>query len=704
MPPEYRVALIGAGYISAIHAEALRSVPGVKISAIVDTNEARAKALGAAFGVQQIFPSISHLLANNACDAAHVLVPPHHHFEAAAELLRRGVHVFLEKPMATSSSQCTSLEAIAAEHGARLGINQNFVFHPAFVRLRERLKGLGRLHHIAVHYNVQLRQLQARQFGHWMFQAPENILLEQAVHPLSQILTLTGPIESVSVLPQAPRHLTPGLPFYGTWQIALRGSMATAQLFLSVGQDFPTWGISAICADGMITADILNDRLSVQSRTKWPDFFDSFINGVSTGFMSISQSSSNLSSYIASILRLRPRSDPFFISMRESIAAFYRGLGAGKVPVDGKFGLDVVRLCEQIAEAGGVAPRSAPATTSSAAAVTRAPNWDIAVLGGTGFIGTHVVRRLISSGHRIAVLARNTKALPEVFSDPRVHLIPGDVHTAADVIKTIGNAKTVINLSPGASGTTVAEVVGSMNSAVRIVAESCLQQGVTRLVHTSSIASLYLGNSGDTIGAATPPDPRSLDRAPYARAKAEGERILLELHRDRRLPVVILRPGVVVGEGGLAFHSGLGFYNADRHCLGWNRGSNPLPFVLAEDTASAIATACTAPDIEGRCFNLVGDVRLTAREYIAELARVLERPLVFYPQSPAKLFVLELGKWIIKRAIGRRDAPRPSYRDFLSRGLAAGFDCSDTKSALSWSPISHRAEFIKAAIETQKQS
>ena len=90
-----------------------------------------------------------------------------------------------------------------------------------------------------------------------------------------------------------------------------------------------------------------------------------------------------------------------------------------------------------------------------------------------------------------------------------------------------------------------------------------------------------------------------------------------------------LRPALVVGEGGDAFHGGLGFFNNEQHCIGWNTGNNPLPFILVEDVADAIALALKAPDVAGRCYNLVGDVRLTAREYLAELALALGRPLRF---------------------------------------------------------------------------
>ena len=54
--------------------------------------------------------------------------------------------------------------------------------------------------------------------------------------------------------------------------------------------------------------------------------------------------------------------------------------------------------------------------------------------------------------------------------------------------------------------------------------------------------------------------------------------------------------------------------------MGWNHGRNPLPFVLVEDVADAIARATLKPELSGRSLNLVGDVAMTAREYIDELA------------------------------------------------------------------------------------
>ena len=174
------------------------------------------------------------------------------------------------------------------------------------------------------------------------------------------------------------------------------------------------------------------------------------------------------------------------------------------------------------------------------------------------------------------------------------------------------------------------------------------------------------------------------------------DRMLFDLHAREGLPVVILRPGLVVGAGTSPFHSGLGTYNNEQHCLGWNDGRNPLPFVLAEDVAAAIAKACDVEGIDGRAFNLVGDVRLDARDYTAALAAALGRPLRFHPQSPPRLWLIEQAKWMVKRISGRRGSA-PSLRDLHSRGLRARFDCRDTEDALGWKPVADRATFLARA-------
>jgi nucleoside-diphosphate-sugar epimerase len=297
----------------------------------------------------------------------------------------------------------------------------------------------------------------------------------------------------------------------------------------------------------------------------------------------------------------------------------------------------------------------------------------------------------------VSVMARNTQNLGDVFRDPRVTVHRGDIRDDAAVGRAIAGAKVVVNLAHGGGGANFEAVRAAMVGGAESVARACLAAGVRRLVYVGSIASLYLGPQDAPVTGATPPDPQESERGDYARAKALADRAMLAMHKTDGLPVVILRPGVVVGEGGPPFHSGVGLYNNEQHCIGWNAGRNPLPFVLAEDVADAVFRAAEAPGVEGKCYNLVGDVRLSAREYTAALAAALGRPLRFHPQSPRFLWAEDAGKWVVKRATGR-NVPAPTMRDFLSRGMMAQFDISDAKRDLGWTPVSDPAVFTDRAI------
>ncbi len=692
-----RICLVGAGYISRIHADAVATLPGHTITTVVDVNLPAAQRLAQQIGAPHAFASVQEALAADATapifDRAHVLVPPDLHAATAAPLLAAKKPVLLEKPLATSAEQCTSL--IAAAASTPLGINQNFVHHPAFARLRQMVdaRALGRPTWIGCIYNVPLRQLAARQFGHWMFREPGNILLEQAVHPLSLLTALAGPVRDLTALAGPPLEIAPGVPFVQSVDASLACERLPAQLRFAVGQDYPFWQITAVCADGVVVADILANRVFTYGRTRWLPAVDETLSGLRTATSVAAESVKGLLNYSLSTAKLRPRSDAFFVSMTGSLGAFHRSLDANQpLELDGAFGADLVRTCELIRDQAF--PKASPVPASS---LTDAQPCDVAILGGTGFIGGHVVQRFLDAGQRVAVMARSTANLPALFSDPRVVIHRGDIRNADAVRQAIRGAPVVVNLAHGGGGADFAAIKAAMVGGAETVARATLAEGTKRLIHVGSIASLYLGPQPAPVTDATPPDPEETKRGDYAHAKVLADRMLLGLHATEKLPVVILRPGVVVGAGSSPFHSGVGLFNNEQHCIGWNQGRNPLPFVLAEDVADAIFRASEVPGIEGRAYNIVGDVRLTAREYIAALGQALGRPLRYHPQSTRWLWLEDSGKWVVKRATGR-DVPAPAMRDFLSRGMMAGFDTTAAQRDLGWTPTKDPARFADRAI------
>ena len=137
---------MGAGFISRVHAEALGMVPGVQIAAVVDPNSDSAHSLARTWNIPLVFASVRDALEADAFDRAHVLVPPERHAEVAAALIAAGKPVLVEKPLAETAAACAALMQHATAAGVTLGVNQNFVHHPAFVRLRAlvQARGLGR--------------------------------------------------------------------------------------------------------------------------------------------------------------------------------------------------------------------------------------------------------------------------------------------------------------------------------------------------------------------------------------------------------------------------------------------------------------------------------------------------------------------------------------------------------------------------------
>src|SRR5580704_9691868 len=121
--------------------------------------------------------------------------------------------------------------------------------------------------------------------------------------------------------------------------------------------------------------------------------------------------------------------------------------------------------------------------------------------------------------------------------------------------------------------------------ATRRVGHCALEAGVKRLVYAGTIDSYYCGAGAGIITEQTPLDKQIGKRNLYARAKAASEEILTRMHHEQGLPLVIVRPGIVIGRGGSPFHWGVGRWWNDTVCEIWGDGNSKLPLVLVEDVA-----------------------------------------------------------------------------------------------------------------------
>jgi len=617
-----RVALVGAGYIADTHLAALRGLPAVEVVALCDVALERARAAAARHGVAHAVASLAELVGLSI-DVVHLCVPPDLHVALARECLEHGFSVFVEKPLALSARDAEELFALARERGLALGANHNATFHPAFRRLLERLRqgAIGRLEHVDVQLAVPLRQLDARDYSHWMFRRPENIVFEQAVHPFSQLMELVGAPDDVHARVLSTRELGPGQPFHERWAVAARARGTTVQCSFSFGATFQESRLSVRGSDGALVADLHRNTLQEELKTQWLDFWDDYLAGRRRARGLTRDARTNLLRYLRQTLRLAPRGDAFFVGMRGAMAAFHAALRAGREPPgNARQVAGVLAWCE--ACTGELAPRPVVSPPPFSSTPPRAG--EVVVLGANGFIGRHTLRALLERGAPATAAVRRAAGWPEDLDraarSGALRLARIDLAQPEVLEDAVRGARTVIHLATG-NGTSWEEVERAMVAGTHRLAEACLRSGVERLIYVSSIAALYLGPDCGTELAldAHPLDPRPRERALYARGKAAAEVALARLAQERGLAVTVVRPAVVLGADAALQHSGIGLWVRDNHCVGWGLGERPLPLVLVEDVADALARAAlhAGHELDGRALNLAARVPLCARELVA---------------------------------------------------------------------------------------
>ena len=322
----------------------------------------------------------------------------------------------------------------------------------------------------------------------------------------------------------------------------------------------------------------------------------------------------------------------------------------------------------------------------------------ILLLGATGFIGQELARQLIARDMPIRVLIRNPGRLPPDLQCGKVQVIVGDLCRDTDIRQAIDGIRIVYHLArPHVK--TWNEYAEQDVESTRRVAEACLTAKVSRLIYTGTIDSYYAGAKAGAITENTPLDPHIGWRNYYARAKALSEQILMSLYHERGLPVVIFRPGIVIGQGGSPLHWGVGMWSWNSVCQVWGKGRNPLPLVLVEDVVQALVTAFDQPGIEGESFNLVASSGLSALDYLQALEECTGNKYQRILTPPWKFYIADILKWIVKRAIRHPDRRKPSYRDWESRTQRARYDCSKARKLLNWNPTDLQIEMIRRGIQ-----
>lgn len=169
----------------------------------------------------------------------------------------------------------------------------------------------------------------------------------------------------------------------------------------------------------------------------------------------------------------------------------------------------------------------------------------VAVTGGTGVVGTALVKHLIEAGHQVRGLARSEPAV-DAFTALEVEPVLGDLADAESVERLVDGADWVFHVAGlnllcplDPDQLWLSNVAGTQT-----VLEACRRKGVGRLIHTSS--AVTVGETQGSVG-----DENTTHRGSflshYERSKFESEKLVLG--GDQDLDVVVVNPSSVQGPG-----------------------------------------------------------------------------------------------------------------------------------------------------------
>ena len=192
MKDRIRLALVGCGAVARIlHLPAIGRLEALELAAFVDPSAERARELAQPYRDARVVEDYREL---DNVDAAIVAAPNHLHAPIAIDLLRRGIDVLVEKPMALSSRDGEQMVAAARESGGILaaGMVMRF-FHPArFVKQVLAKNLLGRIHAFDLRVEVVSAWPAATDYALHRQQSGGGVLINHGAHILDLLLWWLG--------------------------------------------------------------------------------------------------------------------------------------------------------------------------------------------------------------------------------------------------------------------------------------------------------------------------------------------------------------------------------------------------------------------------------------------------------------------------------------------------------------------------------
>jgi len=271
----------------------------------------------------------------------------------------------------------------------------------------------------------------------------------------------------------------------------------------------------------------------------------------------------------------------------------------------------------------------------------------IFVTGAGGFIGRHLLRRLVADGHAITALLLPGES-DAGLSEARA--LRGDITDPSSLAGLLQDHDAVVHLAAAVGyGQTMERCRRINRDGTENVAREAVRAGARRFVQLSSV-SVY----GRVPGAPVAEDaPLRTTGDPYGDTKIEAERILQGFVERGDLDLTVLRPTVIYGPGDDKFLPKLveNLRSGRARIIG--SGDNRVDAVHVDDVVDLVARVLAEPRAIGGVYNVNHPANPTWCEFIADLSTLLGVPEprrhVPYPLALLIAGVLEVAGWVTRQ-------------------------------------------------------
>lgn len=317
------------------------------------------------------------------------------------------------------------------------------------------------------------------------------------------------------------------------------------------------------------------------------------------------------------------------------------------------------------------------------------------VTGATGFLGSHLVDRLLAEGHEVVCLVRPSSNL-RWLTNKKVTLVEGVLEPDnAGLLKGLQNADWCFHVA-GLLSTPRPEEYYQVNvGGTRHCVEACVKVAphLQRFVLVSSIAAIGPSPNGGSVNEKTKPNPVS----EYGKSKLEGERVVWEY--QTKFPITIIRPPAIYGpRDSMIFPV---FKLAKR---GWFvlPASSQIKITMAyvEDVAAACLWAAKSDGAKNETFIVADGDRYRWHDIADCLSHLLERKVRKIPLVKSALWPIAFAEEMRAKLFSKQ--PRLNRGHLHQFFRSWNYDISKIKQA-GFTPQFNLARGMRAAVEGYRQ-